>query len=469
VLLQIVDLMFATVTALEEVVDSALVGGAPANVCAEIERSLSRLVAALREIAGRVETERRLPAAPEVDWGGDQLRATLAGSPAEGQKWFNHCEQAAVLLARLGDDVRIAFETAATLYDDRPPRGLRPSPSESEGESRPLLELLRQELTPESALLRHALRVGVVTGAAVVTTRSLGLERGYYVTLTVLILMQPYTPATFTKALQRVAGTVLGGVLAALLVRVVHERAALMVAATVLAGVSAAIMQLNYALFSLFLTPTFALLAEVGADDPRMVTVRILNTVLGGALAFAGARLLWPHHERRRFPDEMANAVHALRAYFDEMIGQGGDGAPARLRAARRRFGLATNRAEASFERLLAESRRGTEALEPYMTLMLFARRFAAMIGAAASARALTAEADAAALPQFAREVDKVLDGLEAAVRARRGPPPLTALDALAERVGSPALAARFGRMAVQLTVLHHAVARCGKISLTTS
>jgi uncharacterized membrane protein YccC len=493
VLLQIADLMYVTIVSLEEVIDSALVGGAPVDVCAEMERGLSRLAGALRDLAGRIETERRLPPAPAFDWGGESLRATLARAvpgasalaAARSRAWVSHCEQAVVLMARLGDDLRTAFETAATLYDDSRPRDLRPEVAESElvAQSPPLLELVRQELTWQSALLRHALRVGVVTGVAVVLTRSLGLSHGYWVTLAVLILLQPYTPATFTKALQRVSGTVLGGVLAALLVRVVHDRTALMAAATLLAGVSAAVLQLNYALFALFLTPTFVLLAEVADDDPHTVAIRIVNTVLGGVLALAGARLLWPHHERKRFPDEMANAIGALHAYFDEMVRVLGSGAApgtvAALRSARRRFGVETNQAEESFQRLLAESRGGNEALEPYMTLLLFARRFAAMIGATAAARSVVAAVSSpeepsaeqaqteAALAALAREVDRVLEALEAAVRARRLPPPLPALDEAAARVGSPVLAARFSRLALQLTVLHHAVARCGKVSLT--
>src|SRR5262249_23068468 len=147
-------------------------------------------------------------------------------------------------------------------------------------------------------------------------------------------------------------------------------------------------------------------------------------------------------------------------------------GTVATLRAARRRFGVETNQAEESFQRLLAESRGGAEALEPDMKLLLFALRFVAMRGATGAGRSVAAvpqrvapslvgvrAADVdvaaaaagpssaeAALAVLAREVDDVLVKLEAAVRARRLPPPLPALDEAAARVGSPVLAARFGR-----------------------
>ena len=51
---------------------------------------------------------------------------------------------------------------------------------------------------------------------------------------------------------------------------------------------------IGYSYFTLFLTPLFVLIAEGTRNEPHLVYARLLNTVLGGVLAFAAGSLLWP-------------------------------------------------------------------------------------------------------------------------------------------------------------------------------
>ena len=60
---------------------------------------------------------------------------------------------------------------------------------------------------------RHGLRMGVAAAAvAVWLSFALDITRGYWATITTLIVLQPYTGATMRKTLQRVGGSVVGGV-----------------------------------------------------------------------------------------------------------------------------------------------------------------------------------------------------------------------------------------------------------------
>lgn len=460
-LLQIADLLFAALVQLEEVFESAVDAGLSPEARAAVRRALAASAASLRELAGRIEVEGRLPpascAAPLA-----ALRALTPAGDGSAPPARLHRAHAAALLSRLGEQLALAYEISASLYDDAP-LGAPPSAALTD-EPRSLFAIAREHLTPSSALFRHATRVGITAAVAVAVTRAFQLHRGYWVTLNVLILLQPYTPATTTKTLQRVLGTVLGGVLAALLVGHLHQRAPLIAIAAGLAGISAAVLQLNYALFSFFLTPTFVLLAEASVKDAHLVELRIVNTVLGAVLAFAGARLLWPHAERRRFPDELAAALRALRDYLEEMLRAVAAGAPLpspSIRAARRRFGLAINRADTSFQRLLAEAGGHSPALEPIMTALLFARRASANIGAAGSARVVSGGAPTPQpLAPLAASLVAELEELEAAVRAARAPAAAPPLAELAARLPDALLAARFARLCQQLDVLHHALAR---------
>src|SRR6185295_12651342 len=144
----------------------------------------------------------------------------------------------------------------------------------------PLADALRSSLSGDSAVARHALRVALVALLSVIVTRALGLQRGYWATLTAVLLLQPYLPATLTRGVQRVAGTIAGGMLATAIAALVHNPLGIAIVAIVFAGVCAAVIQLNYGLFALFLTPTFVLLAEVHAPDTHLVALRITNTLL---------------------------------------------------------------------------------------------------------------------------------------------------------------------------------------------
>ena len=62
------------------------------------------------------------------------------------------------------------------------------------------------------------------------------------------------------------------------------------------------------------------LLAEANAGDWHLAGTRILNTALGGGLALAGSRLLWPSPEVGRLPSYLAEMVRAMRGYFEREL-----------------------------------------------------------------------------------------------------------------------------------------------------
>ena len=450
VCLQVADQIFAALVALEEVLD-----GSPARVSSA--PSLDGLAASLELLAERVVPEAALPPAPPIAF--DAAAARAAGD-----------EHAALLFDRMRTYVELAHETIATLHDDRAP--VPSTTPTAAGDEPPLRERIRANLTIDSVLARHALRVGVTAALAVVAARALGLQRGYWVTLTVLITLQPYRHATFTKALQRVAGTVGGAVVAALLLASLRSADALVVVATLLAGVSAAVLSLNYALFAFFLTPTFVILAELNARDWHLAEVRIVNTIGGGVVALLASRLFWPHRERDRFGDELERVLDALADYVDAVARVLAEGVPApapSLPPVRQRLGLAINAADASFERLLADGGAPRTQQEPMMTMLLYARRIGATLGAAVSVRSVTpltpatldrdaldrlAAAIAGWLRQAARQISR--DG------ALSPPPPLplSSLDQLSRPFAGTLFGARLARLVQQLTVLHDAAAR---------
>lgn len=461
VLREAADQLFGHAVALAETIDAIPRERRDPEGQAALVAALSKLAATARSLADAMEEEHGRPTV-EIGWSGAPLQRAAPADPATHAAYA----QAGILVDRLAQYANIAAATVATLNEGGPapvPEGhlevAEPEPSLS-----PLAQL-RSVLAPDSLVLRHSLRLALVTTAAVWLTSAQGLRRGYWVTITAVLILQPYAGLTSRKALQRVLGTVIGGVLTAALGALFHDPVAILPLVFVFSMVAVALLPLNYAAFSIFLTPTFVLLAEASAGDWHLAGVRIVNTILGGALALLGARLLWPSPESGRVANYLAASARANREYLLRVAERFGDRSPAAgewLRAARRDAGLATINAEESFQRLVAEANDPAETLAPLITFLTYNRRLTASIAALAVARFAPDAPPADAIAAFAQRAAAMLDDIATALTTRRLPRPLPSLyesEALSA-AQSPLVHARLERLARQLRSLHDSVER---------
>ena len=307
---------------------------------------------------------------------------------------------------------------------------------------------LRAALAPDSALLRHAVRLAVTVCIGAAIAAALGVVKAAWITFTVVIVLQPDSGATVRRAVQRVLGTIVGAGAAALLAPVLRSPTLIGVVFFPLSALALALRPLNYGLFTMFVTPVFLLMAEVASGDWHLVQERIVNTLIGGCLAFA-AQLLWPSREREQLPQRLAALFQRLREYLDQVLAD-----PRSEPRARRSFGLAALNADSSFQRYLGEMVEPPERVSTYMTLLTYARRFRNAIVMAIH----SPEADS--LRQLRPTIDEALQDLGAAVRDLRAP---AALAELPE--SGPAIT----RIARQLNILHSSVERIASETRSTA
>jgi uncharacterized membrane protein YccC len=469
VLRETADRLFGTLLAL---VDTVAVIPAPVRTAERqdaILAALRDLMGVLRELAAHVEEERQR-GATAVAFSGAVLRhrltrqldgaspsgLTVTGEFAWADAQYTH---AAALIDRCAQFAGVAAATVAALDGGAHAPVPTVVPEAEEATEPPsLLAPLRSVLSHDSLVLRHALRVGLVTAVAVLLAGLLALPRGYWVTITVVIILQPYTGATTLKAVQRSLGTVIGAVLTAALGAVFHDPRALLVMSFIFAGVSVALLPINYTAFSVFLTPTFMLLAEASAGDWHLAGVRVLDTVIGGILALAGARLLWPAPEWKRLPAYLAACLRANREYLGTVVtvfADRSDAAGRLMRARRRDAALAAINAEESFQRLLGEHAGSADALARAMTLLTYIRRFTVSIAALAVSRHEVDPATATVLQQFAATAAARLDTaaarLESSLPTSESPPAPPSNDV---RPADPIVRARLTRLSRQLETL---------------
>jgi uncharacterized membrane protein YccC len=470
VLRETADQMFGNLIALVETVEAIPPDFRQGQRLALIAAALRDVIRLLHELADRVEEERQT-GVTTVRVSGAALRESLtiavaAGEPADVIAHYTH---AATLLDRIAQFANVAAASVAALDGAHVPAPVTAPETEEPSEPRAVLAPLRSVLAHDSLVLRHALRVAIVTAAAVLIAGVLRLPRGYWVTVTAVIILQPYTGATTLRAVQRVIGTVVGGILTAALGALFHDIRAILVLSFIFAAVSVAVLPLNYTAFSIFLTPTFVLLAEASAGDWHLATVRVTNTLLGGGLALLGARLLWPAPEWARLPIYLAAALRANRDYLRTVVRifpDRSDAAGRELRARRRDAALAAINAEESFQRVLGEHGGRADVLAPVMTFLTYVRRFTVSVAALAVSRHAVDPSTATVLEQFADGATKRLDLAAARLTSPHAEPPGPAASWMPEALRSPSLdpilRARLTRLERQLDTL---VASAGAIA----
>jgi uncharacterized membrane protein YccC len=474
VLRETADRMFGTLIALAETVAVIPAGARVHERQTIILGTLRDVTATLRELATRVEDERQT-GTTAVRFSGAPLRESLTPDSARpdadvmavtGELAWTDAQyaHAASLLDRVAQFAGVAAANVADLDGAHVPVPAIVPEAEEAREPRAWLAPLRSVVGHDSLVLRHALRVGLVTAVAVWLAGTLGLPRGYWVTITVVIILQPYTGVTTLRALQRGMGTVVGGALTAALGAVFHDPIAILVMSFIFAAVSVALLPINYTAFSVFLTPTFVLLAEASAGDWHLAGVRVFDTLLGGALAVSGARFLWPAPERKRAPAYLAALLRANRDYLRTVVStfaDRSDEAGRLMRARRRDVALAAINAEESFHRLMGEHGGRTDELAPAMTLLAYARRFTTSIAALAVSRHDVDPGTATALEQFADGASARLDATAARLESVAPDDGVVAPapGALDRRSLDPIVRARLARLARQLDTIESTAA----------
>jgi uncharacterized membrane protein YccC len=238
---------------------------------------------------------------------------------------------------------------------------------------------LKANLSSESVGLRHAARVGVTTTAGFLVIRALGLPFGYWATMATLLILQPSISATWPRSIERAAGSIVGGVLAAGVGYAIHSPLGISLAVFPLVMATMALRPVSYSLFVLFLTPTFVLVADFatpGANEFSFALTRLGNNVLGCVLALLATFYLWPTREKADYRAYLSDAVRANVAYLRAAL-ESPHRSAKDMERLRRAAGLGSNNAEEAIGRIRLEKLEDSLVDTVTLTVLSLLRRMA--------------------------------------------------------------------------------------------
>ncbi|MFO1152467.1 MAG: FUSC family protein [Rhodospirillales bacterium] len=316
-----------------------------------------------------------------------------------------------------------------------------------------MIDPIRANMTWDSAILRHALRAALVAAPALTVTLIWQGVFTHWLTITVVLTMQPFFAATWQRALERIGGTVLGGLVGAVLVHAATTPLALAALMFPLCVLGFAARQVSYGAFIACMVPQLVVLVELiqpGHSSWEIVEMRALFTILGGMMAVVGCLLLWPSWEPPRLSRDLRAALGVYAAYADAVFADmAGEVLQPSLDQRRRRAGVAMSNLEACISRALQEPRQSKETrqwLEAVMVADATLRRFGGRLLVLHHDRASRASLDAAGLQGWRSWITAALSAF-----ADGRTPPHRGLD-------EPQVES-LGRMARQIELLEGALA----------
>ena len=216
-----------------------------------------------------------------------------------------------------------------------------------------------QNLTLSSSVFRHAMRMTIACAVAFVLAESLWHgQHNYWVLMTVTIMLKPGFSLTRQRNIERIIGTLVGGVLGALILKVVDSGDARFAFLVVFMVIAYSFQRTKYIVTVIFLTAYLLIMFNfLGAGYLGIIEERVTDTLLGCAIAFSAGYLLFPRWESDKLRDLLAATLRANLAYLRQLADRlaGRDVPATAYRLLRKDVYVTSANLAAAFQRMLSE------------------------------------------------------------------------------------------------------------------
>lgn len=182
------------------------------------------------------------------------------------------------------------------------------------------LSTLTQNLSFSSTIFRHSLRLTIILMLGFFIGKFLPFHNVYWILLTIIVIMRPGYGLTKERSFHRIIGTVIGGLVAFGILFIVKDNIIISVLSIVCMLLGFSFTQINYKVSAIFVTMYVVFI--YGIITPNigdLVQYRILDTVVGAALAFLANHFLWPSWEFLNIPLYLEKAIKANQDYLKEI------------------------------------------------------------------------------------------------------------------------------------------------------
>jgi uncharacterized membrane protein YccC len=222
-------------------------------------------------------------------------------------------------------------------------------------------QVFMDNLTLRSQAFRHALRLSLAMLAGYIISRFLPFGHGYWILLSISVILKPMFGSTKKLYFQRLGGTLLGAALGGVLLFFLTNGLVLMsiMVFTMILGYS--MQRRNYFVYTVFLT-IFVLIAFhflYNHDFREIVKDRVVETAIGSLIALLAGFILIPSWSQETMLENMRKMILANQRYFS-IVARAYGGLVTSLtdfKVARKEAFVALANLSDNFQRILSEPR----------------------------------------------------------------------------------------------------------------
>lgn len=222
--------------------------------------------------------------------------------------------------------------------------------------------LFWNNLTLNSAPFKHAVRVALACTIGFLFARMLAYgQHSYWILLTIAFILKPAFSLSKQRNVQRIAGTVAGGVLGTLILYYIPNTTVHFILLVLLMIGAYSYLRTNYSAMVICTTAYILILLQfLGIPFLDAVQERVFDTVLGCVIAFSCSYFIFPNWEAEQIQTYMSDVLKANAAYLQLFIDALEGKRPGQLeyKVARKDVYVSSANLTAAYQRMLDEPAR---------------------------------------------------------------------------------------------------------------
>jgi uncharacterized membrane protein (TIGR01666 family) len=176
-------------------------------------------------------------------------------------------------------------------------------------------------LSLHSSVFKNSVRVSVACIFAFIIAKSIAYSHhSYWIVMTVMFMVKPAFSLTKQRNYERIAGTLLGGALGVIILLLVKDIRFLFAFMVLFMTGTYSFQRVKYFVAVVCMTPYILILFHFfGIGFRELLQERVLDTLIGCAIAVLSGYLVFPNWEYAQLRNHMRNMLKANNNYFQKI------------------------------------------------------------------------------------------------------------------------------------------------------
>jgi uncharacterized membrane protein YccC len=230
--------------------------------------------------------------------------------------------------------------------------------------------ILLDNLSLKSSHFRHAVRVTLGLLAGYTASLFFELGHGYWILLTIAVILKPAFSITKQRNIHRIGGTILGVVTGFLFLYLIDDGTVLFFLMMIAMILAYSFLKINYFVASTSIT-LYVILSFDFLSPQHVTSVlqdRVIDTVIGSVIAYVISSYVLPVWEHSQINQYIKEALNANRKYFDLVAAKftGKQLDINELKLLRKNAIIAMANLSDNFQKMLSEPKRQQLNMEEY-------------------------------------------------------------------------------------------------------